>query len=58
MHYTDFDNKWYLKSSKLLTSFASMTVPTPTVSDMVGTFDRSISVVNLRKGQTGAHKNI
>lgn len=28
-------------STKLLTSFASMTVPTPTVSAMVGTFERS-----------------
>lgn len=30
-------------STKLLTSFASMTVPTPTVSAMVGTFERSPS---------------
>lgn len=30
-------------SPKLLTSFASMTVPTPTVSAMVGTFERSPS---------------
>lgn len=30
-------------SFRLLTSFASITVPTPTVSAMVGTFERSPS---------------
>lgn len=37
-------NMWFVWDfAKLLTSFASMTVPTPTVNAMVGTFERSPS---------------